>query len=44
VEEKVLEKSKEAVRAKEGIKDPKAKKWTEILESLSSDDFGKYKM
>jgi len=30
--------------AKAEVKDEEAKKWTEILESLSPEDFGKYKM
>ncbi len=45
VDEKVIEKSgklEPAVQAE--IKDDEAKKWTEILENLSAEDFGKYKM
>ena len=30
--------------AKEAVKDDEGKKWTEILEGLSPEDFGKYKM
>jgi hypothetical protein len=30
--------------AQEAIQGEDAKKWTEILESLDPDDFGKYKM
>jgi bifunctional DNase/RNase len=45
VDEQVLQKSKEVdLGAKEEIQDTEAKKWTEILESLSPEDFGKYKM
>jgi hypothetical protein len=44
IEEEVLEKSKGTLKAKEGINDQKAKKWTEVLEKLSLKDFGKYKM
>jgi len=44
VDEKVLEKSRQAYQTKEGIESEEAKKWTEILENLSPDDFGKYKM
>ncbi len=45
VNEAVLEKSglKES-NAEEGIQDEEARKWTEILESLDPEDFGKYKM
>ena len=45
VDEKVIEKSgtlETTVKAE--LKDEEAKKWTEILESLSPEDFGKYKM
>ena len=45
VDEKVIEKSgtlETTVKAE--VKDEEAKKWTEILESLSPEDFGKYKM
>ena len=45
VNEVVLEKSKKIeTRAKPEIKDEEAKKWTDILENLSPEDFGKYKM
>lgn len=45
VDEQVLLKSKEMdLGAKEEIQSTEAKKWTEILESLSPEDFGKYKM
>jgi len=44
VDEIVLEKSKQAVQSQEGVENEEAKKWTEILENLSPDDFGKYKM
>jgi hypothetical protein len=45
VEEQVILKSKEVdLGAKEEIQSSEGKKWTEILESLSPDDFGKYKM
>ena len=45
VDEKVIEKSgKVDSDAKPEIKDDDAKKWTEILENLSPEDFGKYKM
>lgn len=45
VNEDVLEKSKKIeTGAKAEIQDDEAKKWTEILENLSPEDFGKYKM
>ncbi len=45
VDEKVIEKSgKLEPVGKVEIKDEEAKKWTEILENLSAEDFGKYKM
>ncbi|MGC1405075.1 MAG: bifunctional nuclease family protein [Thermodesulfobacteriota bacterium] len=45
VEEQVIQKSKTVdLGNKEEIQSEEGKKWTEILESLSSDDFGKYKM
>ena len=45
VDEKVIEKSGSLeTPAKAEIKDEEAKKWTDILESLSAEDFGKYKM
>lgn len=46
VEKKVIEKSRKIDLAKEGLDEEKAKKqkWAEILENLSPEDFGKYKM
>jgi bifunctional DNase/RNase len=45
VNEKVIEKSgRVETVAKAEIKDEDSKKWTEILENLSPEDFGKYKM
>lgn len=45
VHEQVFEKSARVdMGGKEAIKDDEAKKWTEILEGLSPEDFGKYKM
>ncbi|MDL1956426.1 MAG: bifunctional nuclease family protein [Candidatus Desulfofervidus auxilii] len=44
VDEKVLEKSRQAYQVQEGVESEEAKKWTELLENLSPDDFGKYKM
>ncbi|MEW6267375.1 MAG: bifunctional nuclease family protein [Thermodesulfobacteriota bacterium] len=48
VHEQVFEKSARidlsAQAAEEAVKDKDAKKWTEILEGLSPEDFGKYKM
>jgi bifunctional DNase/RNase len=45
VDEKVIEKSgKLEPTGQAEIKDDEAKKWTEILENLSAEDFGKYKM
>ena len=45
VDEKVIEKSgRLEPEAKAEIKDEEAKKWTDILENLSAEDFGKYKM
>jgi bifunctional DNase/RNase len=45
VEEQVIQKSKTVdLGNKEEITSEEGKKWTEILESLSSEDFGKYKM
>ena len=45
VNEKVIEKSgRMDADAKAEIKDEDAKKWTDILENLSPEDFGKYKM
>ncbi len=45
VDEKVIEKSgRLETEGKAEIKDEEAKKWTEILENLSPEDFGKYKM
>ena len=45
VHEQVFEKSSRIeVSGQEAIKDDQGKKWTEILEGLSPEDFGKYKM
>jgi hypothetical protein len=45
VDEKVIEKSgRVEAESKPEVKDDEAKKWTEILENLSPEDFGKYKM
>lgn len=45
VEEQVILKSKDVdMGSKEEIQSEESKKWTEILESLNPDDFGKYKM
>ena len=45
VNEKVFEKSKKVETiGKAEIQDDEAKKWTDILENLSPEDFGKYKM
>lgn len=45
VEEQVIQKSKTVdLGNKEEILSEEGKKWTEILESLTTDDFGKYKM
>ncbi|HYA02885.1 MAG TPA: bifunctional nuclease domain-containing protein [Syntrophobacteria bacterium] len=45
VNEKVLDKSKKIeTGGKAEIQDEEAKKWTDILENLSPEDFGKYKM
>jgi bifunctional DNase/RNase len=45
VDEKVIEKSaKVETDTTAEIKDEEAKKWTDILENLSPEDFGKYKM
>ncbi|OGP51112.1 MAG: hypothetical protein A2Y79_03200 [Deltaproteobacteria bacterium RBG_13_43_22] len=45
VDEAVIQKSKDVdMGAKEEIQSAEGKKWTEILESLSPDEFGKYKM
>ena len=45
VDEQVIEKSgKLDPTAKVEIKDEEAKKWTDILENLSPEEFGKYKM
>jgi bifunctional DNase/RNase len=44
VERQVIDKSRKIdVKAAEGAGDPQ-QKWTEILERLSPEDFGKYKM
>jgi len=44
VSEDVLKKSKKSSKAEVGVGTREAQKWTEILESLSPEDFGKYKM
>ena len=45
VDEEVIEKSGKWEPAGQAeIKDDEARKWTEILENLSAEDFGKYKM
>ena len=45
VNQKLVKESKVAVpRAEEQLKDDESKKWTEILQKLSPEDFGKYKM
>jgi bifunctional DNase/RNase len=45
VDESVIQKSKEIdLGAKEEIQNEESKKWTDILESLNPEDFGKYKM
>lgn len=40
----VIDKSRKIDLAKEGTDDMRKRKWTEILEGLSPEDFGKYKM
>lgn len=44
VSKKVLEKSRQAEQVAPQNHDMQSRKWTEILENLTSDDFGKYKM
>lgn len=45
VHEQVFEKSaKIDMSGQEAVKDEEARKWTDILEGLSPEDFGKYKM
>jgi len=45
VEKKVMEKSRRIDLSKMGDQDSaKKQKWAEILENLSPEDFGKYKM
>ncbi|MFH1134858.1 MAG: bifunctional nuclease family protein [Pseudomonadota bacterium] len=45
VHEQVFEKSARVeTTGQEAVKDKDAKKWTDILEGLSPEDFGKYKM
>jgi bifunctional DNase/RNase len=45
VDDRVIEKSKAMdLGAQEQVKTEEGKKWTEILESLKPEDFGKYKM
>jgi len=44
VAKKVIDKSRKIDLAEEGDDTTRKQKWTEILENLSPDDFGKYKM
>ena len=45
VNERLVEESKRiASGSEEQLKDDESKKWTEILQNLSPEDFGKYKM
>ena len=44
VAKKVVDKSRKIDLAEEGDDSTRKQKWTEILENLSLDDFGKYKM
>ena len=44
VAKKVIDKSRKIDLAEEGDDSKRKQKWTEILEQLSPDDFGKYKM
>lgn len=44
VERKVIEKSRKLVSAQHTDEKMKSEKWTEILENLTAEDFGKYKM
>jgi bifunctional DNase/RNase len=45
VQEQVFEKSSPGeMKGQEAVETEEAKKWTEILENLSPEDFGKYKM
>lgn len=44
VAKKVIDKSRKIDLAEEGDESTRKQKWTEILEGLSPDDFGKYKM
>lgn len=44
VDESVIEKSKKVAKPEVGVRSKEAQKWTEILENLSPEDFGKYKM
>ena len=45
VDKKVIAKSRKIDLSKEGVDDTaKSQKWAEILENLSPEDFGKYKM
>ena len=45
VDEVVFKKSSQIdMRGTEALKDSESKKWTDILESLNPEDFGKYKM
>lgn len=44
VEKRVIEKSRKIDLSKESDEESRKQKWTEILENLSPEDFGKYKM
>ncbi len=44
VDESVIEKSKRAAKPEAAVESKEGQKWTEILENLSPEDFGKYKM
>ncbi|MFH1673893.1 MAG: bifunctional nuclease family protein [Pseudomonadota bacterium] len=45
VHDQVIQNSKSLTKSpKELVKTEEGKKWTEVLENLASDDFGKYKM
>lgn len=44
VEKKVIDKSRKIDLSKTGVDETRKQKWAEILENLSPEDFGKYKM
>jgi len=44
VDESVIEKSKKEAKAEAVVESKEGQKWAEILENLSPEDFGKYKM